>query len=34
MGFSESRHINLFNTAEYAMFVLNDLTAYVLNNRN
>ena len=34
MGFSESRHINLFHTAEYAMFVMNDGTACVLNYRN
>jgi hypothetical protein len=34
MGFSESRHINLFHTAEYAMFVMNDRTACVLNYRN
>ena len=34
MGFSESRHINLFHTAEYAMFVMNDRTACVQNYRN
>ena len=34
MEFSEFRHINLFHTAEYAMFVMNDRTTCVLNYRN
>lgn len=34
MEFSEFRHINLFHTAEYAKFVMNDRTACVPNYGN
>ena len=34
MEFSEFRHINLFHTAEYAKFVMNDRTACVPNYEN